>query len=406
MTPARPSVLLVCLPGGGAETSARTVARALHARGWSVALLVVSRTQPGIVQSVDGGVRQIVGRPGNLHYWIPKLAPGSSRWARVLRGYETALLVQKMAKQVAGAGEALIDSPEGLNFPTGSRRPYPVCVTLHSSSFAWKENLGAALTPADRCDKTAERRQLREAARVYAPSKAVALHAQRSLGLTLDRLDVFPLLVDEELLRRPASDSRSSEVYILHVGRPDLWKGAQYLIQAIPGIVQRCPNVSFVFAGWSASDKAVAELLADLPAGMADKHVRLLGYVPHDQVMRLYDKADICVVPSLWDNSPFVVYEAMARGCAVVASEVGGIPELVAEGENGLLVPPGDVTSLANAISSLASDRHRLMQLGRRSRERARELFDPGAIVQKQMAYYEEAWERHTAGNGRKGTCS
>ena len=389
-----PALLLVCLPGGGAETSARAVARALDSKGWNVALLVVSLSQPGTIQGADGEVKQLVGRPGNLHYWLRRLLPCSRRWAGVLRGLEAALFVQKMARRLALPGEALIDSPEGLNFPRGRRRRYPVCVTLHSSAFCWKENLGLPLNAADRCDKAAARRQLLAAARIYAPSRAVALHAQQSLGLTMERLDVFPYLVDEELLRRPVSESASSEVRILHVGRPSLWKGANYLVDAIPSVVQQCPRAVFTFAGWSAQDPEAAAMLAALPEQLVQGHVRMLGFVPHDEVIGYYDQADISVVPSLWDNSPFTVYEAMARGCAVVASAVGGIPELVFDGDGGLLVPPKDSRALAEAIISLAKDRAFLQHQKQRSRERAVEVFEPGLILKKQIEYYREAWEQ------------
>ena len=135
-------------------------------------------------------------------------------------------------------------------------------------------------------------------------------------------------------------------------------------------------------------------MLAALPEQLVKGHVCMLGFVPHDDVIGQYDQADISVVPSLWDNSPFTVYEAMSRGCAVVASAVGGIPELVADGEGGLLVPPKDSRAIAEAIIALASDRSFLQEQKRRSRQRALEVFEPGTILKKQMEFYTQAWER------------
>ncbi len=138
-------------------------------------------------------------------------------------------------------------------------------------------------------------------------------------------------------------------------------------------------------------------MLAALPEELVQGHVRMLGFVPHDEVIAHYDQADISVVPSLWDNSPFTVYEAMARGCAVVASAVGGIPELVADGDGGLLVPPKDSRALAEAIIALASDRSFLQEQKRRSRQHALEVFEPGMILKKQMEFYTRAWDYHAS---------
>jgi glycosyltransferase involved in cell wall biosynthesis len=84
--------------------------------------------------------------------------------------------------------------------------------------------------------------------------------------------------------------------------------------------------------------------------------VRFLGSVPRDAVLRLFHAADASVLPSAWENFPHTVVEALAVGCPVIATAVGGVPEVVRDGENGLLVAPGDSRALANAIARLLSD--------------------------------------------------
>jgi glycosyltransferase involved in cell wall biosynthesis len=87
-----------------------------------------------------------------------------------------------------------------------------------------------------------------------------------------------------------------------------------------------------------------------------DRRVRFLGSVPRDSVLRLFCAADASVLPSAWENFPHTVVEALAVGCPVIASAVGGVPEVVRDGENGLLVAPGDASALAAAIERFFGD--------------------------------------------------
>jgi len=92
------------------------------------------------------------------------------------------------------------------------------------------------------------------------------------------------------------------------------------------------------------------------------KYVRLLG--TRTDVPNLLSASDILVLASLWEGLPGVIAEAMASGLPVVATNVGGIPELVVDGKTGLLVPPGDATSLADALSRLIDDPDLRYRLG------------------------------------------
>ena len=85
----------------------------------------------------------------------------------------------------------------------------------------------------------------------------------------------------------------------------------------------------------------------------------------------MLERAAVVVVPSLGEGFGMVALEAMERGRAVVASDVGGLPEIVADGVTGLLVPPGDVDALARAIAELAGDPDRAAELGAAGRVRA-----------------------------------
>jgi glycosyltransferase involved in cell wall biosynthesis len=113
------------------------------------------------------------------------------------------------------------------------------------------------------------------------------------------------------------------------------------------------PEASLVIVG-DGPDRAALERQRDL-LGLGER-VRFLGGLPRDSVLRVFRAADAVVLSSRWENFPHVVVEALAVGTPVVASAVGGVPEVVRDGENGLLVPAGDAEALAAAIRRLLGD--------------------------------------------------
>jgi glycosyltransferase involved in cell wall biosynthesis len=134
-----------------------------------------------------------------------------------------------------------------------------------------------------------------------------------------------------------------------------------------------------LFAGRLSAEKGVRELVAateGLPLVVAgdgplrDEVPGALGMVPHDELLRLYERATVVVCPSLREGFGVACLEAMAAGRPVVASAVGGLRDLVVDGETGLLVPPGDVAALRAALERLLGDAVLRRRLGHAARER------------------------------------
>jgi len=116
---------------------------------------------------------------------------------------------------------------------------------------------------------------------------------------------------------------------------------------------------------------------------------KLLGTVHGAKKAELLSKASFFVLPSYNEGLPMAVLEAMAAGLAVVSTPVGGIPEVVKDGYNGFLVPPGDVKALADRLAILANDTHLQEEMGRRSREIAEKELDTKPYVKRLVALYE-----------------
>ncbi len=152
---------------------------------------------------------------------------------------------------------------------------------------------------------------------------------------------------------------------ILAVGRLDGHKGFEYLVDAASVLRDRGVEFQLDIVGGGHLRDALQGRIDDL--GLGDK-VALLGPKPQEEVKELYLGAKIVAVSSLWEGLPNVLMESLALGVPVVTTDVAGIPELIRDGEEGLLVPPKDPTALADGIGRLLEDpalRKRLAKQGR-----------------------------------------
>ena len=153
-----------------------------------------------------------------------------------------------------------------------------------------------------------------------------------------------------------------------------------------------------LYAGRLSSEKGIAEL-REATRGMrldvaGDGPLRALvpdalGFVPHDELERLYDRAAVVVLPSHREGLPICVLEAMAHGRPVVATAVGGIPQLVDDGRTGFLVPAGDPQALRLALEKLLADGPLRRRMGRAARARVRRLCSWDRVTDATIEAYE-----------------
>ena len=171
-------------------------------------------------------------------------------------------------------------------------------------------------------------------------------------------------------------------------------KGVTYLVNAMAKIVEQHPKSLLVLVG-KGDDKGEEEIKLKEQverAGLADK-VRFLGWRPDvDEIMGCFD---IFVLPSLNEGMGRVLVEAMAAGLPIVASRVGGIPDLVKHGENGLLVPPADTSALEKAISALLQDGARRKRMGKAGKKMCGP-YSAEAMVEQIDVLYTELLEKYS----------
>jgi glycosyltransferase involved in cell wall biosynthesis len=158
-----------------------------------------------------------------------------------------------------------------------------------------------------------------------------------------------------------------------------------------------------LFVGRLAPEKGIEEL-ADVSPGLnlvvvGDGPLRrllpeALGFLPREEVAARYERAAVVVCPSRREGFGLVCAEAMAHGRPVVATKVGGLAELVVDGETGILVEPGDPKALRAATDLLLADRDLRRKLGAAGRERVRELCGWDTVVERTLVAYEDALGR------------
>ena len=167
-------------------------------------------------------------------------------------------------------------------------------------------------------------------------------------------------------------------------------KGYEVMLRALPAIARAVPTVHYVIVGSDDHDYADRLKRLAYELKIADR-VHIVGF--QDPVRPFLDALDLYVHPALMEGFGIAVVEAMAMGKAVVATTTGGLPEVVAQGETGLLVSPGDAESLAAAVVSLLEDKVRREQMGRNGKARAQERFSLDASVGQVEQLYGEVLE-------------
>jgi glycosyltransferase involved in cell wall biosynthesis len=183
----------------------------------------------------------------------------------------------------------------------------------------------------------------------------------------------------------PKARDESEPGRILFLGQVEPRKGIVELVEAVALLKERYPQVRLAIGGQGHLE-AVRRRAAAL--GVAE-HVQELGWVTAGQKAHELARASIFCLPSHAEGLPMAMLEAMAAGKAIVTTGVGGIPDAVADGENGLLVEPGDVAALAAALERLLGDDEERRRLGERARATIEQRFQSGVVVQQISKVYQ-----------------
>jgi glycosyltransferase involved in cell wall biosynthesis len=324
---------------GGIENHVHNLARKL---GEHCYVSLLSSTRPEGVLTYE--------KKGNVETFRPD-APKLSFIANLKAGIE---LAQKNRVNIIHAHTlgriSIIATIAGLVL----RRP--VIVTVHESHFIM-----------DMTSKKSRLRKqlvyfflLKQAKIVIAPSKELCYYVRNVAG---NNRDVREIANGVDIIAfKPAYESHYlktdlSKTYIVLCPRRITPKnGIIYLIEAIPRVVAEKNDVHFVFAGPVRDQDYFNRVQTKVEELNIKKYVTFTGGIPFQEMPRIYAEADLVVIPSLIEAVSLAALEAMASGIPVVATNVGGLPELITNNCNGLLVSPSNSKELAEAILRLLNN--------------------------------------------------
>lgn len=284
---------------------------------------------------------------------------------------------------------------------TAVTSPYPSVVTIHGIMHRVHRVTPPPLLSLNRVPRWIEKIVTRKATDVICLSRAVEdfFHERRSPA----RCHLIPNAVAPcffEVRPRPRTKKKQS---ILFVGNIYPLKGLDYLVDALAIVLKRIESdiVLRVIGGKSIGEgePAYQSMLRERATrlGIAD-HIEWLGVRREQEVAAALRQTDVLVLPSFQETAPMSVAEAMAVGVPVVATRVGGTPELVEHEKTGLLVAPGNSEELADAIRRLLADAELRRRFGAEGRAKALERYAPRVVAEKTLAVYNDICQRERTG--------
>jgi glycosyltransferase involved in cell wall biosynthesis len=217
--------------------------------------------------------------------------------------------------------------------------------------------------------------------------------AEDQIELIYNAVDLDPRMVreDSEEIRKKYGLSQDS-VVCTAVGRLVPVKGYDILVDAIGLMAGRIPGLVCLIVGEGECRDSLKNQIADY--GLQEC-VRLIGFQDRSTILSILKASDIFVMPSRYEGTPVALLEAAGMACPILASSIGGIPELVKSGEHALLVPPENSIALADGLEKLYKDRDYARQLGKNAQRRIFENFDLKTQGSATWNAYRKAWTKH-----------
>jgi len=206
-----------------------------------------------------------------------------------------------------------------------------------------------------------DRRILRRVRRIIAVSKATAEYLL-SIGIEQQRISVVPNAIEERLLKARSSERQHADyIRVVAAGRFSFEKGFDMLLEAVARLRDRAPRFRIYLYGAGPEEARLRKLVADRRLEEIVEFGGLVGNLPE-----LFDDMDLMVMPSRSEGMPVVLLEAWARQLPVIATAVGGVPELIEDGRNGLLIEPLSVDHLVERLGYALDNPDQLRLFGQK----------------------------------------
>jgi glycosyltransferase involved in cell wall biosynthesis len=373
---------------GGIGTYTRDLAQALVQSG-HVAQVVTAGSQSGqfLVENVPVSVLSHAHVP-LLERLLPRV--GAS-WA----------VGQRALKLTKDFRLDLFEFPnwEGLGIWFALRKQVPLIVRLSTSSAETQQIDGLTKTWDLKADIAREKLQAQLADGLVTHSNAHRKLMSEELGIGVARIAVIPLgvTVYPEFVRPPKTEKQLKVVFL---GRLERRKGVFELLKAIPRVLEHVPNTRFILIGTDRphcpGGRTHRQYVKDEYPANIQPSISFTGSLSDAEASSHLQTADLFVAPSLYESFGLIFLEAMRWGTPVVGTFAGGIPEIVQNGNNGVLVQPGCHEELSAAIISLLLDPERRRLLGEAGRRRVEAVFSSASMTTRTVKFYAEVMAKST----------
>lgn len=264
----------------------------------------------------------------------------------------------------------------------------PLIVKLHTPEgiiFKWNKDVH---TLDCRCVQKLEESWIFRADRLVAISKAIANLTSKYYRFVFKGLPIIhnPMSTHTFKPNVNLNNVHNGQPTILYVGRLEFRKGVHVLTRAIPKVLKEIPYAKFIFLGSDCGMKY--QLSKKIDSYGCSQNVIFIDHVERNKLVEFYQKSTICVVPSLWENFPYTCLEAMACEKPIIASDIGGIPEIIEHNKTGVLVSAGSSYELATAIVRLLKDPALRLNLGMNAKKTVESQYNPSEIASRTLFEY------------------
>ena len=261
---------------------------------------------------------------------------------------------------------------------------------LHCSQYTIKKQCEQKIPLGNLFERIISRISMNYADAVTAPSRAMIEIVESERKAKFRNRFIVPYGIEENKTTRSKRDTHKT--IFIFASRNDSLKGGDTLIKAIKRVNDKVEeNVEFKFFGYVPDEKSI------LP-----KNILINEFMSRDKILEEYAKSDVALLPSLFDNSPLFIYESMISGIPVIATNVGGIPELIKHGETGYLFEKNDYKALARHIINMVGNPKKRMKMGKEAMHFIMSYAYAPKIAKKKISIFQEIIGRQPRRNPNK----
>lgn len=309
--------------------------------------------------------------------------------------YSNAVCI-KLLELIRTHGIQIVEAPlwDSEGFVFSLLKPRPLIVRIETPLCKVVEIQGWEVTKDLKFANWMEGETLRRADKIIAISEAIGNLICKHHQIPKEKIEVSPLGITIPREVPPNNSIERITTNVLFVGRIERRKGIDTLFKAIPQIIANFANVRFTIVGsdtaFSVHGDSYKEFLLKNLDEKFHPYVSFKGFIPDIMLQEYYKNCDIFIAPSLYESFGLIYLEAMAWGKPVIGCDVGGVPEIIVDGETGIIIPPGDVNALTEAIALLICDKDKREKMGKMAFERVKRIFTKEMMAENALKIYSD----------------